>query len=66
MKRFESGISNLKLIGGRLRSIRFTTRAVSFVFAAVTLAVFATEALARVGGGGGYGGGGGGGGRDRW
>ena len=61
MKRFESGISNLKLIGGWLRSIRFTTRAVSFVFAALTLAVFATEALARVGGGQGYGGGGGGG-----
>ncbi len=54
MKRLKFGISNLK-------SGRFTIGAVSFVFAAVTLAVFATEALARVGGGGGYGGGGGGG-----
>ena len=61
MKRFESGISNLKLIGRRFKSGRFTIGVVSFVFAAVTVAVFATEALARVGGGGGYGGGGGGG-----
>ncbi|MGZ5483971.1 MAG: hypothetical protein ACXWID_18590, partial [Pyrinomonadaceae bacterium] len=54
MKRLKFGIWNMK-------SGRFTIGAVSFVFAAVTLAVFATEALARVGGGQGYGGGGGGG-----
>src|SRR5688572_32399439 len=54
MKRLKFGIWNMK-------SGRFTIGAVSFVFAEVMLAVFATEALARVGGGGGYGGGGGGG-----
>src|SRR6185503_430604 len=54
MKRLKFGMGNLK-------SGRFAIGAVSFVFAAVTLAVFATEALARVGGGQGYGGGGGGG-----
>jgi hypothetical protein len=55
MKRLKLGMRNLK-------PGRFTIGAVSFVFAAVTVSVFATEALARVGGGGGYGGGGGGGG----
>lgn len=54
MKRLKPGIWSLQ-------SGRFTIGAFSFVFAALTLAVFATEALARVGGGQGYGGGGGGG-----
>lgn len=61
MKRLKFGIWNLKSIDRLFRSSRFAISVVSFVFALVSVAVFATEAWARVGGGQGYGGGGGGG-----